>query len=881
MNNSEVSNVDLLNKILKKDDKLVYLVGAGISMDPPSSLPSAVEFSRILLGFGTPKEEVETLLSVPGLRYEMVVERIRRNFDKKLDFLNYLELITWPNIIHYYLGWEIINGHPVITTNFDFLIEYALKQNLPGSKQEKIFPIITKTDYLENQNYDELYEKGFFPLYKIHGSKMNLITGENTTSTLITTLSSLGKDKEEGETFAIEPFKKGTMNNLLYGSTLIVMGYSGNDTFDIGPLLQNFPSLKQLIWIDHTFDKEMIIKEILPNNGLNPQVISNCDQILLNIRNSNNYPIYSIQTNTAEFVSNILWSQLLTSNPPKINLDTVQKSKPIDFKKWVEPIFMGIKEGKKNMIATKLYYELGNFEKVLECAQKGLKLVKNAEDESLKADYLNYLGLINTQKGNYKDALDFIEESLEIGKKLDNKLLIGMGLNNLGFIHHNKGELKKALEFYKDANKIFENLKKLRIYASTITNIGNIYEELDEIDKALDHYEAGLLLDEKTGNLSGKAIRLTHIGGLYHMKLNEIDKAFTYFQEALKIVEELGNLTAQTSILNNIAIVYKDKKMYSQAYETYLKALKIATKFGDLENIRLIYSNLGDLCEQEDKIGEALDWTEKALKIDDKLEDNITRSEHQIQLGKLYLKQKDLNSAELTFQAAFNSANKVNYKKYMQSSLYHLAEANYDLEKFDDAISMYTRAINLAQESNDITSQANYLYNLGTIYSDLEKFELAIETFKSALKLEVKLGRKEEELIVLRNLADSYRLSNALNLALEYYEIALNLAQELDNKIESASLQLEVGLNLVDQSKFTKAISTFGKLFKLYRELNDLEGQLSVLGSLGYCTVALQDYGNAKVFYEKALHLAKELNKQDMIQIQQDNLEFINRKLNE
>ncbi|MFX0071419.1 MAG: tetratricopeptide repeat protein, partial [Candidatus Hermodarchaeota archaeon] len=95
-------------------------------------------------------------------------------------------------------------------------------------------------------------------------------------------------------------------------------------------------------------------------------------------------------------------------------------------------------------------------------------------------------------------------------------------------------------------------------------------------------------------------IRLTHIGSLYHLKLNEINKGFTYYQEALKIVEELGNLSSKISILNNIAIVYKDKKMYSKAHETYNKALIIAKKFEDLENMKIIYINLGDLCEEED-----------------------------------------------------------------------------------------------------------------------------------------------------------------------------------------------------------------------------------------------------------------------------------------
>ncbi|TFG23767.1 MAG: tetratricopeptide repeat protein [Promethearchaeota archaeon] len=848
-------------------------------MDPPSSLLSAAQFSRILLEYCVPKEEIETLLKLPGMRYELVVERIQKNFDKNLEFLKYFELITEPNIIHFYLAREINNSHPVITTNFDFLIEFALMQVLPESQHKKIFPVITKQDYLENQDYEVIYKEGKFPLYKIHGSKKNVITGEDTTSSLITTLTSLGKDRE-GETFAIEPFKKGTIHNLLENGTLIVMGYSGSDAFDIGPLLENFPSLKRLIWIDHSFDNNMIIREILPDHDIDANSTSACEELLLKISNPFDYETYYIKTNTVEFVSKVLWSQLLTEiTSPTIDINS-QVSQRVDFRTWVKPIFAETKILRKYNILIKLFSELGNFEKAFEYAQKGLEIAEKKEDLKFKAIFLNDIGLFNVEKENYEKALDYIERALEISRKLNSKYSIGLRLNSLGFIYSKKGDLQKALKYFEEAKEIFEEQQELRDLANTLNNIGTVHQELDEIDEALDYSEAALLLHDKIGNLSGKAIMLNNMGNIYSSKLKDFDKGLKYHQEALKINEELGNLTRQATNLNNIGYIYCNLHQYSKANDTYLKALKIVENSNDLETLATIYNNLGDLREEENNLEEALEYYVKSLNLVDMLGNYILKAEYQIVLGSLYVKLNDLNSAILTFKESYESAKKVNFTIYMLRSLSNLADTYFKIEQFDDAIATYTKAINLAEEFNEISSQVTYLNNLGILYMNLEKFELAIETFKSGLDREKRSGIYENELIILANIADTYGKLGNLNNALEYYETALTRAQELDDKEELAALHFDIGLLMKDNSKFSEALESFSKSLHLYRELKDPEGLQESFGALGNCAVSIGDYESAKIFCEKALLIAEKLNWQDIIQIQKKNLEFINRKLN-
>ena len=188
LSNSEIAqNATLFNE----KRPYTFLVGAGISMDPPSNVPSARMFVSELFNYYTPKNEIDSLSNLDSLRYEFLVEKIQSLFDKELEFLSYLDWVTNPNANHLFLAQMILRFNYVITTNFDYLIELAVKSLLIGSEYKKILSIITRDDYEKNIRFQ-------YPIVKIHGSKRDCITGRYTADSLITTISALGKEREKG-----------------------------------------------------------------------------------------------------------------------------------------------------------------------------------------------------------------------------------------------------------------------------------------------------------------------------------------------------------------------------------------------------------------------------------------------------------------------------------------------------------------------------------------------------------------------------------------------------------------------------------------------------------------------------------------------------------
>lgn len=156
--------------------------------------------------------------------------------DKDLKCIKYYSLCDKPNIIHYFLATMINRGHFVITTNFDCLIEYALI-NLEVPITD-ILPIITKEDYKRYDNPYKIIDNGMKAIYKIHGSYKNVITQESTKNSLMATISSLGKGRKGMSLFQFEPEKIPLLEKILTKRSLVVLGYSGSDDFDVIPTLK-------------------------------------------------------------------------------------------------------------------------------------------------------------------------------------------------------------------------------------------------------------------------------------------------------------------------------------------------------------------------------------------------------------------------------------------------------------------------------------------------------------------------------------------------------------------------------------------------------------------------------------------------------------------
>lgn len=414
----------------------------------------------------------------------------------------------------------IRNGHFVMTTNFDFLIEYALLQL--GTGKDEILPVITKADYQNYSSPKDLLSEGKKTLYKIHGSTKNIVSEENTKDSLVTTIQALGSHKVGENVFQVEPFKRLLFENNSNGRYLVVMGYSGSDDFDIVPTLKVLKNLRNIIWINYSQNINMGREKIHEIDSNTDRSLDKLDknlrkitQILLEIRQENHADhVYRVDVNTTEMVKNLLKSKLELSSTNFF----------IESGDWLENNIKVPDIMMKYYIPYRIYDDFGFYDDALRCSKKILLLTKKSKNEHWKASVLNNMGEIYRAQGSYLKALKRFEEALKIAEQLGDLSYKATFLNNIGRIYYTQGSYPEALKHFEEALQIAEELGDSIGKAIRLNNIGNIYHDQGNYPEAFKRYEEAMQTDEQLENLREKATCFNNIGAIYDAQGSSIKK---------------------------------------------------------------------------------------------------------------------------------------------------------------------------------------------------------------------------------------------------------------------------------------------------------------------------------------------------------------------
>jgi tetratricopeptide (TPR) repeat protein len=757
-----------------------FLVGAGISMDPPSSVPSARMFVNEIFKYYAPEEEIEALSSLETLRYEFLVEKIQNLFDKELKFLDYLSDVKEPNVIHLFLANMIMRYNYVITTNFDYLIERALKKKLevfPSFHQfhKKVMVIITKDDYQKNVNFQ-------FPIIKIHGSKWDILKGRLTKDSLVTTISALGREREKGETFAIEPYKKPLINEVMNGRDLVIMGYSGSDDFDISPMLQELSNMKRIIWIEHdqslTPGQEEIYKykSIEDLSELASTELPKLDKMLVEFASTKNLEIYKIKAKTIEFVKEQL-APIYSESFDLLNEDTPEIS---SFGEYMQETRFNASISSKYRLAHELFYELGDIDSAERTAQNGLNYSKE-EGHGINENYFtNALGLVSLSKGDYNLGLEQFEKSLKLAESLNQpneKIAI---LLNIGDLHQKKSDLKNAFKYSFEAASLLTESTPNVLKFSVLNHLGILYRDNGDIPNALKNIESALDFAIKTGDLFKKSLCLKNLAG---MKLSQgfLQPALDHASEALKIDEQLGDLDSMCSTLNTLGNIFKTAGNYNQALQYLERAHQTALKIQKLDVIALVVNSIGVIYYETGKLDLALEKYNEALNINKDIGDLSGQATNLNNIGMYYRAKGDFNNAFELFNQSIALTEEIGEKTNLAVRYGNKGSIYEARREFEKALEEYKKALSIEQSLGNLGGVASQLTNIGGVSGDLGRYEETIKNYEKSLNIMEKLGNKPGIARALNNLGIIYfKYKRDHEKSLNYLQRALDIYKELN-----------------------------------------------------------------------------------------------------
>lgn len=596
-------------------DKYTILAGAGISLDAPANFPVAIQIINSLIDVISPDDNIKALLkreniretdakfklSGDFIRFEMLMDVVSL-CDDNLQILEAIQNYKNPNLNHYNLAMLAINGHYVFTPNFDDLIERAI-YNLGYTPQT----ICTEEDY----NNFVFTKKATIPVFKLHGSYYKYIGEGNRKRNVKTTLQASLTSIMTGNVQMLLPdFKSRVIKKCIdKTSSMIVVGYSGADDFDIVPSMHTM-NLKQVIWINHCNTVSFF-------NSIKTDIVENTGRNILLRKQLEEHPgsVKLYNTNTKIFLSELGH----ISEMPK------QRYIPIktEFRDHIEIWGRGISQDDK-------YYIVGELLFRLSFLQESYDLNKKV---SLNSSYYvsSQLRCITCldQRSYYKKALDALIE------------------------------LKKDISEIEEHPKYLDILEKEAYLQSRLSSSNTVSEPLFKY--VIKHAEPNsAILQCATNNYA-----------LFLRDNFRNKKALAYYKQSKDIAIRRGDMKHWCWVANNMATILYDEGEFKEAETLCIKGYKRADMLGDYRQVGVFENLLANICFIKGEYDQSIQYCKRSIERDKVLGNENDSSVNELLLGQCFYEQGDFENAQQHYEKSQRLFDAADDKDYLYELLFY------------------------------------------------------------------------------------------------------------------------------------------------------------------------------------------------------------------
>ncbi|MFX1537161.1 MAG: tetratricopeptide repeat protein, partial [Promethearchaeota archaeon] len=633
-----------LKSIFQLKDKYCFLAGSGISLDPPSCLPTGYQFTRALLERIIPQEEHTNILALMDperegmrdsgdfLRFEQLMEYLQYSIDPHLGVLNNYAKCKSPNQNHLFLAQMLLQNHVVLTTNFDSLIEHALLKL--GASRKQIKPIIYREDWQAlSKAVLRILKRRKYRVYKLHGSLIDICYNTDTRDSLQATLAQITRGK--GEALQLEPWKRELLSLIFQNHDVVVLGYSGLDDFDILPTMWAIPSPKRILWISHDSARPPTQARIevvqTRNSPITPQSSSNSDRVGQNLLKFAQYQtrqptqLFRIRVHTGQLLE-WLWHRYVPLHQPIVSTTPC----PNDI--FSLPVQLKLSNSEKWFITGQIFINRYLPSQALQAYQNALALAQAEKNQNRQEMCLNNIGNLLVDQNQQKEAFRMYQQALNIAEQMNDLRGKATTLNNMGHLFYSENDIEMALEHYQQALNIAEQMNDLRGKAITLNNMGQLF--LDQ-EHSLRRWNIIKTTPLQEDWVHSRVSRLPKTQRYKKLPKELFNKAFDHYQQAISIFEHLGDLWGKTPVLNNIGLLFHRQEDLEEALDYYQRALTISRRLGNLRGEAITLNNIGLLLHEQNRLEEALRVNQQALILTEQLGDSIGRSATLVNIGRI------------------------------------------------------------------------------------------------------------------------------------------------------------------------------------------------------------------------------------------------------
>jgi tetratricopeptide (TPR) repeat protein len=526
-----------------RNKSAVLFCGAGISLDPPASLPGWKELrdytlkviadvDPFLTNYYKYLQSLETISErKKSLSPEVVMSKIKDDLYENLaHYVAYFDSLKQhfgegqlkPNINHLYLA-KLAKAKAIkyiLTTNFDTFIEKALEQEGVACKvcctDEEFAQFLRHATYKDN----------FVYLLKLHGCIKHH-------DSIVVTI--------EQEARGMSVNKKSALIKLFSQYYVVFLGYSGAD-------LKIDTNYLQLITMKEA--GKGFLWYFLSSEDVSSQVQELVKQYTIPDKAEIRYG------KLPDLFDNII--------------------SPLD---QIKPRYT---EGEKEKRRAE------QNEQVLKSLTEWAKQYMNT------AQACNMFGCLLSRLVEMEKAEQCFQRVLApLGEKADQEYLL-VAYNNIGSIYEQREKHQEALEYYQKVLAFSQRKKYLKGEAVAFSNMGRIYHCLAQYDEAISCCKASAVIDEKLGNHKGLCNNWNTMGTSYQAK-KKYSKALKYLSKAQKKAEKIGSVDELAASLHQLGKFLVEQKKYIKALALLEKAKEKNKSIGDIDRLTYCLRAIGDV----------------------------------------------------------------------------------------------------------------------------------------------------------------------------------------------------------------------------------------------------------------------------------------------
>ncbi len=161
--------------------------------------------------------------------------------------------------------------------------------------------------------------------------------------------------------------------------------------------------------------------------------------------------------------------------------------------------------------------------------------------------------------------------------------LQGFAANLLGILYTASAQPQKALSAYQHSIKAYQQTENTKELLKPLANLGPLLIRQNELERALQVLQEGLALARQHNDLRGQTHFLNNLGVVYFQK-RDYPAAAQHYQNCANLCEQIGNDGVRLVSLYNLAEISLLTGNPAQALQTATQSAQLAETFADKRN---------------------------------------------------------------------------------------------------------------------------------------------------------------------------------------------------------------------------------------------------------------------------------------------------------